>query len=110
MAWRVKRYLAADMLRIFDHCVSWRWEAERWTRQKERQGVVAQELPTPERPIRKNDHLMASVRYLCNELPEPVKQEVAPKTPDQAFWERIRARQKDAERTAKQEEAEGVSW
>lgn len=71
-AWRVKRYLAADMLKVFASLRWWRWEQERWTRQREREGVAAGERAVPDKPVDRNNHMMDPTRYLCNELPDPL--------------------------------------
>jgi hypothetical protein len=73
-AWRVKRYLQADLLRVFPSLTWWRWEQERWTRQRERDGAAARERAVPDRPIDRHNHLMDPTRYLCNELPDPQPQ------------------------------------
>lgn len=73
-AWRVKRYLQADLLRVFPSLTWWRWEQERWTRQRERDSAAARERAVPDRPIDRYNHLMDPTRYLCNELPDPLAQ------------------------------------
>jgi hypothetical protein len=60
-AWRVKRYLKHRRLRISQYLKWWKWEAEKWRRVLPPQGFRAQEIPEPERPIEKDNHLMACV-------------------------------------------------
>lgn len=57
-AWRVKRYLQEDKLKICRGLRWWQWEQERWTRQKERGGPMSGERPIPDEPIKRYDHLM----------------------------------------------------
>lgn len=71
-AWRVKRFLAADLIRVFASCKSWLWEQERWIRQRPREGGLANERAVPDKPIDRDNHLMDPTRYLCNELPDPL--------------------------------------
>lgn len=71
-AWRVKRYLQADMLFVCRGLKWWQWEQERWTRQKERTGSLANERAVPDEPIDRFNHLMDCTRYLVNELPDPL--------------------------------------
>lgn len=71
-AYRVKRFLSADMLRVCSNLKSWRWEAERWIYKRQRDGLAAQELPAPEAPVDRDNHLMDCTRYLANERPDPV--------------------------------------
>lgn len=90
-AYRVKRYLQYDMLLVCRGLAKWRWEQERWTRQRDRGGPAALERAVPDRPIKRYDHLMDTTRYLCNELPDP-----EPLPQDQTFnahqdyWEQVR--------------------
>lgn len=105
-AWRVKRYLQADLLKVARGLRWWQWEQERWTRQKERQGMAAMERPVPDAPIQRNNHLMAVTRYLCNELPDPVPVEEPwyPPNSVEAHWARL-AEEQDAA-----EEERGDEW
>lgn len=56
-AYRVKRYLAADKLKVCRGLKWWQWEQERWTRQRERTGPLATERAVPEKPIDRYNHL-----------------------------------------------------
>lgn len=71
-AYRVNRYLKANMLRVCKRMRWWMWEQERWVRQRPREGGLATERAIPEAPIQRYDHLLDCTRYLCNELPEPL--------------------------------------
>jgi phage terminase large subunit-like protein len=71
-AYRVQRYLAADMLFVCRDLKWWQWEQERWTRQRDREGALAQERAVPDKPIDRFNHLMDTTRYLINELPDPL--------------------------------------
>jgi phage terminase large subunit-like protein len=100
-AWRVKRYLKAGLISIGRHLQWWQWEADRWTYQSQRSGLVASEKELPNRPIDKFDHLAGScTRYLVNELPEPLAAPV--ETPDprspEATWDRLLKRRREAVR------------
>lgn len=85
-AWRLKRYLGANRWKVCRGCRWWQWEAERWTREKERRGPAAVERPVPDKPIDRHNHLMACSRYLANLLPEPIP---APEPPRPRTPERI---------------------
>lgn len=98
-AYRVNRYLAADMLFVCKGLYWWRWEQERWTRQKEREGALAAERPVPEQPIKRFDHLMDCTRYLVNTLPDPIPDEAPPPTALEAHWSRFRESGKPAAET-----------
>lgn len=71
-AYRVKRYLSADLLKVQRHLEKWQWECERWTYPKASEGPRAGEQEAAEAPIRAFSHLMDTTRYLCNELPDPI--------------------------------------
>jgi hypothetical protein len=71
-AYRVKRYLQHDLLMICRSLKMLQWEIERWTWKRDRQGPLAAERPQPDSPIENNDHLVDCLRYLVNELPEPI--------------------------------------
>ena len=58
-AWRVKRFLAMGKLFVYRHLKWWQWEAEKWTYERQAQGIRAREKPVPERPVDRDDHLMA---------------------------------------------------
>lgn len=88
-AYRVKRYLSADMLVVCKSLRWWQWEQERWTRQKERQGPAAMERAEPDRPIDRYNHLMDCTRYLVNELPDPLPVESPRPTLLERHWARV---------------------
>jgi hypothetical protein len=41
-------------------------------------------------PIKRNRHLMDCLRYLCNDLPEPLEKPAAPKTDLERHWDRLK--------------------
>jgi phage terminase large subunit-like protein len=100
LALRVKRFLVSDQLRIGEHLRWLRWEAERWTYQRQRQGLAAAEQATPEGPVDRDNHLMDCLRYLCNEEPDPLPQEPVWHRPGSAerHWQEERERLAAAER------------
>jgi hypothetical protein len=89
MAYRVKRYLAADLVRVCEGMQWWRWEAARWVRQAPRAGLAASEKRLPEKPVDRNNHLMDPTRYLCNELPDPLPVPKEAPGPLQRHWGRL---------------------
>jgi hypothetical protein len=88
-AWRVKRYLQQRRLHVCKQLRWWRWEQERWTRQKERQGPAAMERAVPDAPIDRYNHLMDLTRYMCNELPLPEDIPLPEPTMLERHWQRL---------------------
>jgi hypothetical protein len=68
MAYRVKRRFSQMVMFVCQSLVWWRWEAKRWTRKAPLSGRAAAERRDPDQPIDRNNHLMDTTRYLCNEL------------------------------------------
>lgn len=103
MAWRPKRYFANDRMLVCRGLEFWRWEQERWTRQREREGIAAREKPLPEEPVDRDNHLMDLTRYLCNELPEAEAQPKGVKiiTPETIVADHLERKIKAAERRRK---------
>jgi len=103
LAYRVKRYLQADRVRVCKRLKHWRWEQERWTMVQDRDTPAAREREVPERPKKRDDHLMACTRYLFNLLPDALP-EPAPRrerTPETFVREHLEKRIERLQKTRK---------
>lgn len=85
---RVKRYLrvldpngkkVGPRLFVSRTLEKWQWEITQYIWKPEPGGIVSEQRPEPEEPIKRNDHLLDCTRYLVNEMPEPTP-EPEPKT------------------------------
>ena len=94
----MKRYLATGRWHVCKSLRWWRWEQERWTRQKERQGPASMERAVPDAPIDRWNHLMDLSRYIANELPPPEEREVPRMTQLEEHWARAKGRDTDGRR------------
>lgn len=90
-AWRVKRYFHHDKVFLYDHLKWLPWEIEKWTYERPSQGIRGQERPLPERPVDRDDHLVSCLRYIVNELPEPIPPEAPLLTPLERHWAEVRS-------------------
>jgi hypothetical protein len=90
LALRPKRYFVTGNLFVCKSCVWFKWEIMRWTRQAPRTGRTGQEKRDPELPIDRNNHLMDCLRYLCNDLPEPLSVQPGPKNSLEKHWARLK--------------------
>lgn len=88
-AWRVKRLLSMGRIHVCKSLRWWRWEQERWTRQKERQGPASMERAVPDAPIDRYNHLMDLTRYMANECPPPMEPERPEPTALERHWRRL---------------------
>ena len=77
---RVKRYLAADLVRVSEGCTKTRWEIERWVWKDPLSGRAAMQRRDPDQPIDRFNHAMDTWRYFFNTLPEELPT-VAPPEP-----------------------------
>lgn len=95
---RVKRYMRPfdvqghprqSRLRVARHLRWLPWELDHYSWPKVRGNVAQEEKPIPEKPVKKDDHLADTLRYLAMQLPEPSPVKRERPTDLELFWQRF---------------------